>query len=120
MYFRNLSSLVLTVFGTIVLLVPSVSSTEQPWQGRQVVAPAFQPQVAHGGSAVPAVPPNLHFNSFVASGGAPVPPVPPPILPPGLIANGGTTVPPVPPNLHFNSLAATGGAPVPPVPYALT
>src|SRR6266566_3593668 len=97
MYSRKLSSLVLAVFTSIALEVPSVSSTDQQQHRRQLVgAPvSVHPQVADGGAPVPPVPTPIPTSNLTADGGAPVPPVPH-VRPANLMADGGAPVPPVP------------------------
>lgn len=124
MYSRKLSSLVLAVFTSIVLVAPSVSSTDQPRQDRQSVAAPVRSQFADGGAPVPPYPPKSYFRPLTADGGAPVPPYPkPPVI--NLTADGGAPVPPYPqppirvPSVSANpqsTLLADGGAPVPPYP----
>jgi hypothetical protein len=80
MHLQKLSSLVLVVFTSIVLVAPSVTSTDQPrHRGRAVAAPApIQPHVADGGAPVPPVPPPIPNSNLTADGGAPVRPIPTP------------------------------------------
>jgi hypothetical protein len=86
MHFQKLSSLVLAVFASVVLVAPSVSSTDQPRHDGQ--------SLAAGGAPVPPVPHFKQHKTLVADGGAPVPPVPP-IVPSNLVVDGGAPVPPV-------------------------
>jgi len=116
MHFQKLSSLVLAAFASIVLVAPSVSSTNQPRHDGQSLAAPIQRPVADGGAPVPPVPHFKQDKMLVADGGAPVPPVPPPIPNSNLTADGGAPVPPVPHNSFIKTLVADGGAPVPPVP----
>jgi hypothetical protein len=94
MHFQKLSSLVLAVFASVVLVAPSVSSTDQPRHDGQSLAAPVQHPVADGGTPVPPVPHFKQHKTFVADGGAPVPPVPP-IVPSNLVVDGGAPVPPV-------------------------
>ncbi|SRR6266849_4421394 len=110
MHFQKLSSLVLVVLTSIVLVAPSVTSTDRPRHDGRAVAVPNQPQVADGGAPVPPVPPIKQPNALVADGGAPVPPVPPPIPNSNLTADGGAPVPPVPHKSFFKTLIADGGA----------
>ncbi len=53
MYLHKLSSLVLAAFASIVLVAPSVSSTDQPRHDGQSPAAPVQRPVADGGAPVP-------------------------------------------------------------------
>jgi hypothetical protein len=124
MYSQKLSTLLLAVFASIVLVVSSVSSTDQPRHDDDSLVAPIQPQVADGGAPVPPYPPKSHFRALIADGGAPVPPYPKPRVI-NLTADGGAPVPPYPkPPIPVRSLSANpqatlsadGGAPVPPYP----
>ncbi len=107
MYSRKLSSLVLAVFASFVVLVPSTRSTGQMSQDQQSNGTPTHTWVTDGGAPVPPYPkPPASVNlksTVIADGGAPVPPYP---LPPltghpqlVLLADGGAPVPPYPPPL---------------------
>jgi len=120
MYIQKLSSLVLAAFASIVLVAPSVSSTDQPRHDGQSLAAPVQRAVADGGAPVPPVPHFKQHKTLVADGGAPVPPVPHKVSLNTFIADGGAPVPPVPHKVSLNMFVADGGAPVPPVPHKVS
>ena len=70
MHFQKLSSLVLVVLTSIVLVAPSVTSTDRPRHDGRAVAVPNQPQVADGGAPVPPVPHKSFFKTLIADGGA--------------------------------------------------
>ena len=91
MYIQKLSSLVLAAFASIVLVAPSVSSTDQPRHDEQSPAAPVQRPVADGGAPVPPVPHFKQHKTLVADGGAPVPPVPHKVSLNTFVADGGAT-----------------------------
>jgi hypothetical protein len=116
MYFRKLSSFVLVVFGSSVLAVPSVTSTDQPAHRHQFNRISVQLRVAGVRAPAPrhpTLPASRNCQSTLsADGGGPVPPYPPPQpIPPSssnapsiLIVDGGGPVPPYPPPLSSPNL----------------
>ena len=110
MYLQKLSSLVLAAFALIVLVAPSVSSTDQPWHDGQSLAAPVQRPVADGGAPVPPVPHFKQHKTVVADGGAPVPPVPHKVSLNTFVADGGAPVPPVPHKASLNTFVADAGA----------
>src|SRR5229473_2569316 len=95
---QKLSSLLLGLFISIVLIAPSLSSTDRTRHSGQSVAAPLPSQVADGSGPVPPLPP-LPPGQLAADGSGPVPPLPPSPKPPVsyLMADGSGPVPPLPP-----------------------